>query len=83
MSLELNTYVLKLEYEGGKPVPFASVVVGDPKVASESFSPDQNGIVRLGLGAQDKVTVSADGFPERTVRTPALKAGATNVVVVK
>lgn len=83
VAIDSDVYVLRLDYAGGKPVPYASVVVGDPKIASGAFSPNQEGIVRLGLQPNDIVTVFVDGFPERLVKVRDLKTGEANVVVIE
>jgi hypothetical protein len=57
--------------------------VGEPETASGAFSPDQDGIVRLGLRPEDQVTVFVGGFLKRVIDAAELKASETNVVVVE
>jgi len=80
---EIVSYMLKVQYADGRPVPFASVVVGDPQTAGGAFMPDKNGCVRVSLAEGEAVTVMTDGFPPVTIDRMKLDGNTTNLVTVK
>lgn len=81
--VETRTYSLQLRYADGRPVPYASVVMGDPKIAGGAFMPDSNGVVRVSLPDRERITVMTDGFPPIMIGSDELKDTATNVVTIK
>jgi len=82
LDIDAQTYTLHLRYEDGRPVPLASVVVGDPKTVGGAPCPDKNGVVKITTSSAEQVTVFVDGFPEKTIMAKRLKQTEANIITI-